>query len=137
MTVDNPAFFTVLAADDDGLSLTDAGILGSRRAAETEAARRRALFPGLRHEAAVITLLDQDPISGTPLNHLAPVSPAGFALASLTVPDSSRRKFAPGCVYSDFNAAHAAAQAARERNRACGNDYVRDLIALTLLKEED
>jgi hypothetical protein len=134
--MDNPVFFTVLAADKDGLALTDAGLLGSRRAAETEAARRRALMPGLRHEAAVVTLLDQDPVSGTPLNHLAPVNPAGFALASLSVPDSSRRKFAPGYVYTDFNLAYAAAQAARKRNRACGNDHVRDVVALTLLKEE-
>lgn len=135
--MDNPVFFTVLAADDDGLSLTDAGILGSRHAAQTEAARRRTLLPGLRHEAAVVTLLDQDPVSGTPLNHLAPVNPVGYALASLSVPDSTRRKFAPGYIYTDFTLAYAVAHAARERNRACGNDHVRDLVALTLLKEED
>jgi hypothetical protein len=53
--MDNPVFFTVLASDDEGLSLTDAGILGSRIVAETEAARRHDRLPGLRHVPAIIT----------------------------------------------------------------------------------
>lgn len=131
--MDNPVFFTVLASDSDGLSLTDAGILGSRIAAESEAARRHERLPGLRHVPAVITIIDQDPATGTPMPHLAPPNPAGFALASLSVAEPARRHLVPMPIFDHLGPAMVAANVARSRNHERGNNSVRDIVALTLI----
>lgn len=133
--MDNPVFFTVLASDEDGLSLTDAGILGSRIAAETEAARRHERLPGLLHVPAVITIIDQDPATGTPLPHIPPPRPAGYALASLSVAEPSRRHLAPGGIFVHLRTAQHAAGIQRSRNLERGSNCVRDVVALTVLEK--
>lgn len=132
--MDNPVFFTVLTADEEGLAITDAGILGSRRAAEAEAERRHERLPGLRHVAVVVSILDQDPATGTPIPRLEPRMATGFALASLSVAEPERRYIVCGVpIFEDFPAARHAADTARAWNLERGNNLVRDVVALTVL----
>lgn len=133
--MDNPAFFTVLwRAEDLDWDFTDAGLLGSPRSAADEAAKRLANtdVPDMEFAVAVITMLDQDPATGTPLGHLAPRNAVGYAMASLSVADSARRSL-DHTIHEDFSTALYYAQAARSRSRARGKDDVTDVVAVTIM----
>lgn len=132
--MDNPAFFTVLwRADDLDWDLTDAGLFGSLPGATDEADKRRATdVPDVEFAVAVVTMLDQDPFTGTPLGHLNPTRATGYALASLSVADPERRSL-DQILHEDFATARLIAQAARSRNRASENDKVLDIVAVTLV----
>jgi hypothetical protein len=134
--MDNPAYFTVLWRTEDlEWDFTDAGLFGSLLAAGDEAAKRLANndVPDMKFIVAVVTMLDQDPVTGTPLGHLAPRNAIGYALASLSVAGSSRRSI-DHTIYGDFRTARDIAEAARSRNRASGNDIVADVVALTIVE---
>jgi hypothetical protein len=133
--VDNPAYFAaVWRAGDTDWDFTDAGLFGSIRAASDEAAKRQANIdvPDLEFAVAVITMLDQDPVTGTPLGHIDPPSASGYAMASLSVADSGRRSI-DHTIYEDFATARGRADGARQRNRARGNDNVVDVVAVTVI----
>ncbi|MET4143836.1 hypothetical protein [Arthrobacter sp. UYCo732] len=133
--MDNPAFFTVLwRADDLDWDLTDAGLFGSLRAVTDEVEKRQANtdVPDLEFAAALVTMLDQDPFTGTPLGHLNPPRATGYCLASLSVADSERRSL-DHTLLDDFGTARMLAQAARSRNRASENDRVLDVVAITIV----
>jgi hypothetical protein len=134
--MDNPAYFTVAwRADDLDWDFTDAGLFGSLRAAADEAAKRRANtdVPDMVFAPAVITMLDQDPVTGTPLGHLAPRNAAGYAMASLSVADPERRSL-DHTIYEDFATARGMADGARNHNRSRGNDNVVDVVAVTVIE---
>lgn len=133
--MDNPAFFTILwRADDLDWDLTDAGIFGSLVSANDEAAKRQANtdVPDLEFAVAVVTMLDQDPFTGTPLGHINPLRATGYALASLSVADTARRSIGH-TLHEDFATARLMAQCARSRNRASENEVVLDVVALTIV----
>jgi hypothetical protein len=133
--MDNPAYFTVAwRADDLDWDFTDAGLFGSLRAAGDEAAKRQANtdVPDMVFAPAVITMLEQDPFTGTPLGHIAPPNAAGYALASLSVADPGRRGLGH-TIYEDPTTARLIAQAARAKNRASENDKVLDVVAVTVV----
>lgn len=133
--MDNPAYFTVAwRVDDLDWDFTDAGLFGSLRAAADEAAKRQANtdVPDMVFAAAVITMLDQDPITGTPLGHIAPRNAAGYAMASLSVADSGRRSL-DHTIYDNFDTARGIAEGARLHNRDRGNDEVVDVVAVTVI----
>lgn len=133
--MDNPAFFTILwRADDLDWDLTDAGLFGSLLRATDEAAKRQANtdVPDLEFAVAVVTMLDQDPFTGTPLGHINPPRATGYCLASLSVADTERRSL-DHTLHDDFATARLMAQAARSRNRASENDKVLDVVAVTLI----
>lgn len=132
--MDNPAFFTVLWRGEDlDWDLTDAGLFGSLASANDEAAKRQANtdVPGQKFAVAVITMLDQDPFTGTPLGHINPPRATGYCLASLSVADTERRSL-DHILHHDFATAILVAQAARARNRASESDKVLDVVAVTL-----
>lgn len=131
--MDNPAFFTILwRADDLDWDFTDAGLFGSLPSAADEADKRRANtdVPDVEFRVAVVTMLDQDPVTGTPLGHINPTRATGYALASLSVADPERRSLGH-ILHKDFATARLTAQAARSRNRASENDTVLDVVAVT------
>lgn len=133
--MDNPAFFTVIwRADGLDWDFTDAGLFGSIRAASDEAAERQANtdVPDVAFGVAVITMLDQDPVTGTPLGHIAPRHAAGYAMASLSVADPDRRSL-DHAIYEDFATARRIAEGARKHNRSRGNDNVVDVVAVTMI----
>lgn len=69
----NLAFFAVLCAPQDlDWDLTDAGLLGSLAVARGDATKRSAQTdaPDMEFAAAVVTMLDRDPATGTPLGHI-------------------------------------------------------------------
>ncbi|ACL42198.1 hypothetical protein Achl_4247 (plasmid) [Pseudarthrobacter chlorophenolicus A6] len=133
--MDNPAFFAILwRADDLDWDLTDAGLFGSLSTASDEAEKRQANsdVPDLEFAVAVVTMLDQDPVTGTPLSHINPPRATGYALASLSVTDTARRSIGH-TIHEDFVTARLMAQCARSRNRASENDVVLDVVAITLV----
>jgi hypothetical protein len=133
--MDNPAYFTVVwRADDLDWDFTDAGLFGSLRAAADEAAKRQANtdVPDMVLAPAVITMLEQDPVTGTPLGHIAPRNAAGYALASLSVADPARRSL-DHTIYEDLDTARGMAEGDRASNRRRGNDQVVDVVAVTVV----
>lgn len=133
--MDNPAYFTVIwRADELDWDFTDAGLFGSMASAGDEAAKRIANtdVPDMEFAVAVITMLDQDPATGTPLGHLAPRNATGYAVASLSTADPARRSL-DHTIY-DFPTALSLAQSARDRNRARENHDVADVVAVTLVE---
>lgn len=134
--MDNPAYFTVAwRADDLDWDFTDAGLFGSLRAAADEAAKRQANtdVPDMVLAPAVITMLERDPVTGTPLGHIAPPSAAGYALASLSVADPRRRSL-DHTLYEDLDTARGIAEGARARNRRRGTNDVVDVVAVTVVE---
>ena len=134
--MDNPAYFTVLwRADGTDWNFTDAGLLGSIRSASDAAGKILANtdIPDLDLAVAVVTMLDQDPATGTPLGHLDPRNAAGYALGSISVADPERRGLGQR-IHPDFATALAIARAARSRNRASENDAVLDVVALSIVE---
>ncbi|QOT19560.1 hypothetical protein [Paenarthrobacter sp. YJN-5] len=135
--MDNPAYFTVAwRADDADWDFTDAGLFGSFRAARDEAAKRQANtdVPDLMFAPAVISMLDQDPVSGTPMSHLNPPNATGYAMASLSVPDSARRSL-DHTLHEDFETVLGMAEGVRSHNRRRGNDTVVDVVAVTVIDQ--
>lgn len=133
--MDNPAYFTpVWRADGLDWDFTDAGLFGSVQAAGDEAAKRQANtdMPDVEFAVGVITMLDQDPVTGTPLGHIAPRNAAGYAMASLSVADPARRSL-NHTIYEDFATARSIADGARKHNRSRGNDTVVDVVAVTVI----
>lgn len=133
--MDNPAFFTVLwRAEDLDWDLTDAGLFGSVLAAADESAKRQANtdIPDLELAVAVVTMLDQDPVTGTPLGHINPPRAVGYTLASLSVADPGRRSLGH-TLHKDFGIIRILAEAARSKNRASENDKVLDVVAVTIV----
>lgn len=136
--MDNPAYFTV-AWRADGLDwdFTDAGLSGSRQSADDEAAKRRANtdVPDMEFAVAVITMLEQDPATGTPLGHLAPPRPAGYALASLSTMDPHRRSL-DHTIHPDLDTARGYASSVRRHSLAAANGAVCDIVAVTIIDHD-
>lgn len=131
--MDNPAYFTVL--HDDGAQPRVSGLHSSRADALAAAQARRTNGEAGTFHIGIVTLLDQDPASGTPLGHLTPRGPAGFALGSLTADDSSRRGL-NGILFPKEWIARDLAAAARAKNLTDGNNTVVDIVAITILTPE-
>jgi hypothetical protein len=133
--MDNPAYFTVAwRADGTDWDFTDAGLLGSLQAARDETAKHQANndVPDLVCAPAVISMLDQDPVSGTPMNHLNPPNATGYAMASLNVADPARRSL-DHTLYQDFETVLGIAEGYRRNNRCRGNDNVVDIVVVTVI----
>lgn len=131
--MDNPAFFTVL--HNDGIQPRVNGLLSSRADALSAAQSRRANGETGPFSICIVTLLDQDPVSGTPLGHLTPRDPVGFALGSLTAADPGRRGL-NGILFTKEWIVRDLADSARAK-RPSGNDTVFDVVAITVLTPED
>lgn len=131
--MDNPAYFTVL--NDDGTQPRVSGLLASRASAVAEAQARRDEGEIGQFSIAVATTLDQDPVSGTPIDHAPPRDPAGYTLGSLSAADPSRRSL-EGILFEKEWLARTIAGAARAKNRASENDTVLDIVAITVIDQE-
>ena len=130
--MDNPAYFTVL--HNDGAQARVSGLLSSRAEAVSAVQTRRGRGEAGPFYVGIVTLLDQDPASGTPLGHLVPSDPAGFALGSLTAADPARRGL-NGILFPKEWIVRDIAGAARAK-RTSGNDTVFDVVAITVLTAE-
>lgn len=128
--MDNPAYFTVAWRTEDlDWDFTDAGLLGSLAAASDAAAKYRANtdVPDMEIAVAVITMLEQDPASGTPLGHIDPPRAAGYALASLSTRDPHSRTL-DHTIYPDLDTARDYAYSFRQGSPA----GICDLVAVTI-----
>lgn len=131
--MDNPAHFVILwRAEDTEWDLTDTGLLGSMAAARDKAAEHLATtdVPDMEFAVAVVTVLEQDPATGTPLGHLNPPRALGYALASLTVAEPERRSI--DHTIHDLDTARALADQQRARSRRRGDGAVFDVVAVTI-----
>lgn len=129
--MDNPAHFVVLwRAEDTEWDLTSTGLLGSMAAARDAAAKHLANtdVPDMEFTVAVVTVLDQDPATGTPLGHLNPPNALGYALASLTAPGHRSIDH----TIHDLDTARALAESQRARSQRRGDGAVFDVVALTI-----
>lgn len=131
--MDNPAYFTVL--ENDGVQARVSGLLSSKASALAEAASRRAEGEIGKLDVAIVTLIDQDPFSGTPIGHAAPHDPAGYAIGSLSAADPSRRSL-EGILFDKEWLARTLVGAMRTKNRVSENDTVADVVAITVLNSE-
>ncbi|HEX9089548.1 MAG TPA: hypothetical protein VF867_18805 [Arthrobacter sp.] len=127
--MDNPAYFTVLRRAGGTQSVD--GLFSSRSEGITEAElARSAAGQDELFDVAIVTMLDQDPITGTPMGHPVPPRAAGFALGALSTPDPARRRLS-GDVTEEW-LARMTAGIARTKNRVSENDNVLDVVALTI-----
>lgn len=131
--MDNPAHFVILwRAEDTGWDLTSTGLLGSMAAASDAAAKHLANtdVPDMEFATAVVTMLEQDPASGTPLGHMNPPNALGYALASISTADQKRRGI--DHTIHDLDTARSLAESRRARSRRTGDGAVFDIVALTI-----
>lgn len=126
--MDNPAFFTVVRRRQGPGTSSAYGLFSSRDAAGAEAVLLRGRFPEVFHDVAIVTMLDQDPASGTPLGHRAPTNPAGFVLASLSTEHFEHRWLAGPLISTEARAVTFAAEC-RAGNTSPGTF---DVAALTI-----
>lgn len=126
--MENPAYYTVVRRRESTGTSIAYGLFSSRDAASAEAGDRRLKFPDVLHDVAIVTLLDQDPASGTPLGHLPPRNAAGYVIASLTAADPARRILGSPLV----SAERALALAAECRAERTSQDGTFDVAALTI-----
>lgn len=132
--MDNPAYFTVLV--DDGAQPRVSGLLSSKAAALAEATSRREEGEVGRFDVGIVTIVDQDPASGTQISHAAPRDPVGYSIGSLSAADPSRRSL-EGILFTQEWMVRDLAGAARVKNRASENGNVLDVVAITVLDPED
>lgn len=131
--MDNPAYFTVLQTIDGVRCLVSETLYGSGAAAGDAAAKLRIdSAPDTILDVAVATMLEQDPVTGTPLGHLLPPAPAGYALAAMAIADPGRRRI-HGALHADLTAARAAATTARATQHLEEEPDVFDVVALTVI----
>lgn len=124
--MDNPAHYTIVRRWPDGGPSSVYGLFPSRDAAAAEAEERRQHSPEALHDVAIVTLLEQDPSTGTQLGHLAPPNAAGYVLASLTTANPAHR-FLEGPVMTQDRAL----ELARECRTSYAGRGVFDVAAIT------
>jgi hypothetical protein len=128
------AHFTVL--EDDGAQPRVSGLHSSKASAQAEADSRRNEGETGRLNVAIVTLIDQDPKSGTPIGHAAPHDPAGYAIGSISAADPARRSL-ESILFTKEWLARTLVGAVRSKNLASENDTVADIVAITILNPED
>ena len=126
--MDNPAHFTVIR--HAGTTVRARGLFGSQAAGLAEAERLRNAVPHERYDVAIVTMLEQDPATGTPMGHLPPRNPYGFVIASLSHRDPARRRIDWTVADLDTTARRAAQW--RSRKAAHTGRGVFDVVALTI-----
>lgn len=132
--MDNTAYFTVL--HNDGAQPRVSGLLSSKASALAAAESRREEGEPGQFDVAIVTILDQDPASGTPIGHATPHDPAGYAIGSLSTADPSRRSL-ESILFTKEWLARTLVGPARSKNRASENNTVLDVVAVTVLNPED
>lgn len=131
--MDNPAHFVVLwRAEDTEWDLTTSGLFGSMAAARDAAAKHLANtdVPDMEFTVAVVTMLEQDPATGTPLGHLNPLNALGYAMASISGADPDKRGI--DHTIHDLETARSLAGIQRSRSHRRGDGAVFDVVALTI-----
>lgn len=131
--MDNPAYYTVL--HNDGAQPRVSGLHSVRADAVSAVKDRRGHGETGPLSIGIVTLLDQDPATGTPLGHLVPPDPAGFALGSISTADPARRTL-EGVLFTKEWITRDLAESARLRSRISGDDAIFDVVAITILTTE-
>jgi hypothetical protein len=130
--MNNPAHFTVIR--HTGTRVRARGLFGSRDAGLAEAERLRKAAPHERYDVAIVTMLEQDPATGTPMGHLAPRNPYGFVIASLSHLDPARRRI--DWSVNDLDSTSGRAAQWRSRTAAHAGRGVFDVVALTTIDRD-